>query len=94
MLGHVWHCARVELRGGGQRAGVVAVTDDAGREHVGHDMRLGRSARLSIFDPWRAAAAFCRVFVSAAISLQKFTIRIALYVRHLGKRLSRLSSAG
>ena len=65
MLGHVWHHARVELRGCGKRAAVVAITDSARREHVGNDVELGhsprREMRLSIFDVWWADATFCRV---------------------------------
>ena len=62
MFGQVWlRSARVKLRGCRQRTGVVAVTEGAVREHVGHDVGLGRSAeareaRLSILDLWWAAA--------------------------------------
>ena len=62
MFGQVWlRSARVVLRGCRQRTGVVTVTEGAVREHVGHDVGLGRSAeareaRLSILDLWWAAA--------------------------------------
>ena len=46
MFGHVWHYSRVELRGCGQRAGVFAITDDAGHEHVEYGVGFGRLASM------------------------------------------------
>ena len=76
MCGHVWHHAGAAARGRGQGragAGVVPISDDARREHVGHELGLSAPARGARLQLRRAAgcaaAAFRRVWVSAAVAV-------------------------
>ena len=88
MFGQVRHCARVELRGCGQRAGVVAITEGAGREYVGYEVGSGCSTEALGASLHLRRVAGCysilQILASTAISLRKFTIRITLYVRRFG----------
>jgi hypothetical protein len=75
MYGHVWHHAHAAARGrekGGADAGVVSSLDDARLEHLGYEVGRSapaRDARLQLRRaPGWAAAAFYRVWVSAAVA--------------------------
>ena len=90
MSGHVWNYARAELRGCGQRVGVVPITDGAGCEHLGHDVRLGRSAEMrgAPLHLRPVAGCYCILqsfpFRSITVLLRTFAVFIALSVRHFG----------
>ena len=88
MFAHVWH-AHVELQGCGQRAGVVAITDDAEHDHVNYGVGFGRSASVrgaplhllpvvGILQSFRVRRHF---FLTV---IRKFTILIALRTSYLG----------
>ena len=88
MFGHIWHWTCVEFEAAECVRPRLLSQMPPDVSTCGTmwdwDARPQCEARLSIVDVGWAAAAFCTVSISAAINLRKFTIRIALYVRHIG----------